>query len=138
MKELKQLLLEKGIKPTYQRIKILEYLKKYNTHPTVDMIFSALYNKVPTLSKTTVYNTLDVFNKSGLLDILTITGSEQRYDHNVMPHHHFLCKVCGSIIDIEIKCPYFEKWTPDEHRIEEVHGYFKGICKNCLKNEEGK
>ncbi|MBC8186551.1 transcriptional repressor [candidate division KSB1 bacterium] len=136
MKELKQLLLEKGIKPTYQRIKILEYLKKYNTHPTVDMIFTALYNKVPTLSKTTVYNTLDVFNKNGLLDVITITGSEQRYDHNVQPHHHFLCKECGAIIDIEVKCPYFNKWTSGEHKIEEVHGYFKGICKDCIKNEE--
>jgi Fe2+ or Zn2+ uptake regulation protein len=137
MKELKQLLLDKGIKPTYQRIKILEYLKKYNTHPTVEMIFTALYNKVPTLSKTTVYNTLDVFNKNGLLDILTITGSEQHYDHKVESHHHFLCKECGSIIDIEVKCPYFDTWTSGEHKIEEVHGYFKGICNNCLKNEAG-
>lgn len=138
MKELKQLLLERGIKPTYQRIKILEYLKKYNTHPTVDMIFTALYNKVPTLSKTTVYNTLDVFNKNGILDIITITGSEQRYDYNVQPHHHFLCKECASIIDIDVKCPYFSKWTTEEHKIEEVHGYFKGVCKDCLKNEEVK
>ena len=138
MIKLKQLLLEKGIKPTYQRIKILEYLQKNQMHPTVEMIFAALYDKVPTLSKTTVYNTLDVFNRKGLLDIITITGSEQRYDFNVESHHHFLCKKCGAIIDIEVSCPYLSKWATGEHKIEEVHGYFKGICKDCLKNEEGK
>jgi len=138
MKELKQLLLEKGIKPTYQRIKILEYLIKNHTHPTVDMIFTALYDKVPTLSKTTVYNTLDVFNKNGIIAILTITGSEHRYDHKMEPHHHFLCKECGAIIDIEVKCPYLSKWATGEHRIEEVHGYFKGVCKDCLQKEENK
>ena len=136
MKELKRLLLEKGIKPTYQRIKVLEYLNKNKNHPTVDMIYVALYKKVPTLSRTTVYNTLDAFSKNGLVNVLTITGSELRYDSVINPHHHFLCKVCGNIIDIDIECPNARKVEAEGgHRIDEVHGYFKGVCASCLKKQ---
>ena len=135
---LKQALIEREIKPTYQRIKILEYLEQNKNHATVDMIYAALCDKVPTLSKTTVYNTLDVFNKKGLVDVLTITGSESRYDYNTTPHHHFLCKQCGRIMDVNIICPYLEKMSMDGHKVEEVQSYFKGICKDCLKNAEEK
>ena len=135
MEEFKKILQEKDIKPTYQRIKVLEFLTQNMNHPTVDMIYEALYDKVPTLSKTTVYNTLDIFKKNGLIDILTITGSESRYEINTESHHHFLCKKCGCIINVEFKCPYLSDDKCGEHKIEEVHGYFKGICKNCLQEE---
>ena len=42
------------IKPSYQRIKIFEYLVEHKNHPTVDMIYKALVDEIPTLSKTTV------------------------------------------------------------------------------------
>jgi Fe2+ or Zn2+ uptake regulation protein len=102
----------------------------------VETIYSDLYKQVPTLSRTTVYNTLDVLNKHGLIGVLTITGSEQRYDFDLHAHHHFLCKKCGAIIDIEVECPYYAKMASGEHRIDEVHGYFKGICGNCLAKAE--
>lgn len=136
MEKLKNALIGRGIKPTYQRIKILEYLNKKKNHPTVDMIYAALYKKVPTLSRTTVYNTLDAFSKNGLVSVLTITGSELRYDIYTEPHHHFLCKECGRIIDMNIQCPYLEKAKTGEHKIEEIHGYFKGVCKDCLAKEK--
>ena len=50
-----------GIKPSIQRIKIFEYLLGHHTHPTVDDIFQSLSSEIPTLSKTTVYNTLNIF-----------------------------------------------------------------------------
>ncbi|MBN1347976.1 transcriptional repressor [candidate division KSB1 bacterium] len=134
MDKLKQMLVESGIKPTYQRIKVLEYFQQNNNHPTVDMIFAALYRKVPTLSRTTIYNALDVFKKHGLISVLTITGSELRYEYRTKSHHHFLCRICGNIIDMDVKCPFQEKKNSEGHQIEEIHGYFKGVCKECLKN----
>jgi len=132
MEKYKQILSERGIKPTYQRIKILEYLDKNHTHPTVDMIYAALYKKVPTLSKTTVYNTLDVLRQHGLVDLLTITESEVRYEYIVQPHHHFYCRQCGKIIDLDVTCIYQEEMCVEGHKIEAIHGYFKGICSECL------
>lgn len=136
MEKYKQILVDRGIKPTFQRIKILEYLDKNHSHPTVDMIYSALYKKVPTLSKTTVYNTLDIFREHELVDILTITESEIRYEYILHPHHHFFCKRCGKIIDLDVNCVYQDMMCVEGHKIEAIHGYFKGICSECLSKSE--
>lgn len=136
MEKYKQILVDRGIKPTFQRIKILEYLDKNHSHPTVDMIYSALYKKVPTLSKTTVYNTLDIFREHELVDILTITESEIRYEYILHPHHHFFCKRCGKIIDLDVNCVYQDTMCVEGHKIEAIHGYFKGICSECLSKSE--
>ena len=50
-------LVEKGIRPSVQRLAILDYLIKHPTHPNIEDVYKALENKVPTLSRTTVYNT---------------------------------------------------------------------------------
>ncbi len=136
METYKEILKDSGIKPTYQRIKILEYLDKNPIHPTVDMIYLALFKKVPTLSKTTVYNTLDVLRAHCLVNVLTISESELRYEYARQQHHHFMCKKCGAIFDVDVGCVYQETKNIDGHKIEEIQGYFKGICKKCL-NESG-
>ena len=141
IKILRTRLKEKGIKPTYQRLKILEYMSNnLKNHPTVEMVYEELLKDIPTLSLTTVYNTLNNFLEKGLVSGVTITGTEIRYDSNTKYHHHFLCKECGQIIDIGLKCPYAEgeKRRVAGHRIDEVHGYFKGICENCLKKHKKK
>ena len=89
--------------------------------------------RIPTISKTTVYNTVNLFLESGLIHAVTITGTKIRYDINSQNHHHFLCKKCGKIIDIDVECP-FAKGRVEEiygNKIEEIHGYFKGVCKEC-------
>jgi Fur family peroxide stress response transcriptional regulator len=107
--KLKSLLKEKGIKPTYQRLKILEYMSKnLNNHPTVEMVYDKLLQDIPTLSLTTVYNTLNNFLEKRLVYGVTITGTEVRYDFNTDYHHHFLCKKCGQIYDVDLKCAYAE------------------------------
>ncbi|OPX18299.1 hypothetical protein BXT86_01990 [candidate division WOR-3 bacterium 4484_100] len=137
LEKLKTELIARGLKPTFQRLKVLEYLKQNKTHPTAEIIYEHLSRKIPTMSITTIYNTLNIFLKKGLLSAITITGKEIRYDYNSSPHHHFLCTHCGRIIDINLTCPYTDgkKKVIAGHRIEEVHGYFKGICKDCLKKE---
>lgn len=139
MQRLNNILTKIDLKPTYQRIKVLEYLNKHmNSHPTVEMIYEALSTNIPAMSMTTIYNTLNAFLEKGLVSAVTITGTEIRYDFNTSPHHHFLCKKCGRIIDIDIKCPIAEKKQTHNHKVEEVHGYFKGLCKDCLKSEKNK
>jgi len=135
LKQLKTTLENKGIKPTYQRLKILKYIEANKTHPTVDMIYENIVKEIPTISKTTVYNTLDTFLQKGLVTSVIITGTEVRFDRTTVPHHHFLCEKCGKIVDLNIECQYFKKGYVSGHKIKELHGYFKGICKNCLKKK---
>jgi Fe2+ or Zn2+ uptake regulation protein len=128
-----KLLKDNTIKITPQRLEILKYLAEHHTHPTVDQIYSALKTKNPSLSKTTVYNSLETLKKHKLIQSITISGSETRYDIMQGLHHHFLCQCCGAIIDIEIACPNVNKIVQGGHHVEEVHGYFKGVCKDCIK-----
>ena len=132
------LLKDLNLKVTHQRLAILKYLDENNTHPTAEEIYSKLKQKNPSLSKTTVYNSLEILQKYGVIQSLTISGSEHRYDFKEEMHHHFLCRECGNIIDIHISCPNIEKVKQFGHEIEEVHGYFKGICKLCSDNRRKK
>jgi len=133
-----ELLKKNQIKITPQRLEILKYLDEHRTHPTVDKIYHELKINSPALSKTTVYNSVDVLKDHGLIQTINITGSEQRYDFKQEMHHHFLCKKCGEIIDIDVKCPNLQSMLECGHHVDEVHGYFKGTCKKCLKMEKNK
>lgn len=132
MEELQDKLEKKGIRPSYHRIKILKYLDQHRTHPTVDEIYESLLKELPTLSRTTVYNTLELLQKEGVISNLTISGSETRYDFIANAHSHFMCKKCGKIIDIEkVDCPCESNKFIKGNKIEETHLYFKGVCKKC-------
>lgn len=120
-----------GIKPSYQRMKVFEYLINKKNHPTVDMIYQALVKEIPTFSRTTVYNTLDIFIKKGLVIMITIDEKEARYDANTTVHGHFQCNSCGDIYDFETDFPSLDIPGLNKHKVEEYHIYFKGICSRC-------
>ncbi len=140
MEKYVKILKENDLKVTPQRIMILKYLDSHRTHPTADEIYLSLKKSIPSLSKTTVYNSVETLNEHGIIQSLTISGSELRYDFENKMHHHFLCTECGRIYDIDFKCPNIEKICQkirsEGHQIDEVYGYFRGICKKCLKKEE--
>ena len=132
-----ELLKEHSLKITPQRIQILKYLDTHHTHPTADEIYTKLKQDNPSLSKTTVYNALDTLKNHKIIQSITITGVESRYDFKDSMHHHFLCKKCGNIFDINIECPNIERTIEDGYQIDEVHGYFKGTCKKCKNTNRG-
>jgi Fe2+ or Zn2+ uptake regulation protein len=116
-------------------LEILKYLDENRIHPTVDDIYSDLKEKNPSLSKTTVYNSLETLIENHIIQKLNITETESRYEFDNKMHHHFLCKKCANIIDINIVCPNIGKILKNGRKVEEVHGYFIGICKNCIEKE---
>jgi len=120
-----------GIKPSYQRMKIMEYLLNNKNHPTVDNIHKDLIKVIPTLSKTTVYNTLNLFAKQNVVQIINIENNEVRYDGNVSFHGHFKCEKCGKIYDFNIKSNDLNFEQIEEFEIKHTDIYLKGICKKC-------
>ncbi|MDY0282859.1 MAG: Fur family transcriptional regulator [Salinivirgaceae bacterium] len=122
---------KKGIRPSYQRIKVLEYLHQLNAHPTADEVFQALVPEIPTLSKTTVYNTLHAFVDAGLVRVVNIDEIELRYDIMLSNHGHFKCEACGMIINFDIDIDSFPTNGLQEFQVNERNVYFTGLCPNC-------
>ena len=122
-------LLEHDIKPSMQRVAIMDYLMSHPIHPTVDTIYSALSPQMPTLSRMTVYNTLNLLVGHKAVRQLTIDEKQSRYDADLSPHAHFRCEVCGAIYDMPI-CGTVPAASPD-FEVKEVQLYYRGVCKQC-------
>ena len=122
---------EHEVKPSFQRLKIFDYLKEQQNHPTVDNIYQELVNEIPTLSKTTVYNTLKLFISKGIVQIINIEDNETRYDADTSIHGHFKCLNCSKIYDFSLENTNIN--IPDLVGFDEnqTHLYIKGICKIC-------
>ena len=84
----KELLKEYGISPSITRIEIYNYLDMNRNHPSVDSIYQKLSKKLPTLSKTTVYNVLKLFIEMDIVKELTIGTQECRYELLIKEHSH--------------------------------------------------
>ncbi len=122
-------LLEHGIKPSMQRVAIMDYLIANPVHPTVDTIFSALSPQMPTLSRMTVYNTLNLLLEHQAVRQLTIDEKQSRYDAELAPHAHFRCEVCGAIYDVPM--PLAAPCAFPDFEVSEMQIYYKGLCKEC-------
>lgn len=118
------------IKPSLQRVKIFEYLFQNHNHPTADTIYLALHPSIPTLSKTTVYNTMKIFVSKGVAVVVNIEDNEVRYDADTSVHGHFKCKGCGGLFDFRVG-KNLEIDGLDQFSIDEYHVYLKGYCKVC-------
>lgn len=122
-----------GIKPSVQRIAIMQYLLTHFTHPTVDDVFRGLTREIPTLSRTTVYNTLRLFSENGAAQMITIDEHRVCYDGNVSAHAHFYCKCCRRVIDVfEDVAHLLAMRDVSGNRVDDVQLYYKGICADCL------
>ncbi len=124
-----------SIKPSMQRTAVMEYLMQNKIHPTIDEIFTALSPIMPTLSKTTVYNTLDLFVEKGAVQVLTIDEKNARYDVDISKHAHFFCKSCGKVHDIfNLNSEIFSLPNSPLFTINSVEISYSGICNTCKGN----
>jgi Fe2+ or Zn2+ uptake regulation protein len=137
MKTAKEHLEKFGIRPSIQRVAVMDYLLKHRTHPTVDEIYSALAPQIPTLSRTTVYNTLHLLYKHGAIFVVVIDGITAHFDGFTHPHAHFLCTRCGKVFDVELESTEFVgRNTPRNAAvITDTQLYYKGICADCNKEQ---
>ncbi|MBP3679443.1 MAG: transcriptional repressor [Bacteroidaceae bacterium] len=131
-------LLSFNIKPSVQRMAIMDYLMTHRTHPSIDEIYLALCDEIPTLSKTTVYNTLKLFVENGAAQMLTIDEKNVCYDGDISIHAHFLCKNCGKIHDLPARLTELTSLGDKGFQVNEIHEYYKGICPACAQAPEEK
>jgi Fe2+ or Zn2+ uptake regulation protein len=134
--EFQKELMKKNIKLSYQRLKVLAYLIRNRCHPTVDQIFTDLHRDIPTLSRTTVYNTVRILADAALVRVITIEDNETRYDIDVNNHGHFKCESCGTIFNFNIDIDAFTSDDLKSFKICDKNVYFKGICPDCLSTDK--
>jgi len=127
-----------NIKYTNQRVEILNFLKDNFTHPTVEQVYKAVKKKLTRISKATVYQNLKFLAENGLVQEVNIKGIS-RFESNLEPHHHIICKNCGKIIDFESKelIDYSLKIAKKlkQMNIESASTNFFGICNKCNRSK---
>lgn len=99
-KDIIRLLEANDIKPTIHRVIILDYLIQTKEHPTAEMIFSKIKQEYPTISLATVYNTLELLEKSGLVRSVKFQHENCRYDFAEKNHIHLYISDKNEIIDL--------------------------------------
>jgi Fur family transcriptional regulator, iron response regulator len=94
------LLRTKGVQPTPQRLAVARFVLGTDSHPTADEVWAKARRECPTLSRATVYNTLNLLAEKGLLKGRVITEGVVVFDARVGRHHHFVDEATGRIHDI--------------------------------------
>lgn len=134
--ELQRRCTAQGVPMTAQRRAVMEVLAHRHDHPTVEQIHAAVEERVPGVSRATVYRNLEVLIRLGLVRSLAHPGSTARFDPNLEPHYHFICDACGSVHDL---APERVRGSAeldfvngeDGHTGHDVTVTVRGTCREC-------
>ncbi len=129
--QIAELLKERGLRPTQQRIAVYEFLQEHHTHPSAENVYDAVVQQNPTFSRTTVYNSLHALVEAGLVLELSFGTGENHYDGDVSLHGHFSCIRCGCIADFPLEESVVRSLQPARYTISTRHIHFSGFCPQC-------
>jgi Fur family peroxide stress response transcriptional regulator len=124
--EIRNKLIEKGLKVTPQRIAILEAIIKFNNHPTAENIIDYIRNNHPNIATATVYKVLDALVVNDLIKKVKTERDVMRYDAVMESHHHLYCSDSDRIEDLfdtelnEMIEKYFENKKIPDFKIEDI------------------
>lgn len=130
--------MERTTRYSRKREAILEAIRATDVHPSADWVYQLLKPQYPDLSLGTVYRNLSKFKEDGeVVGIGTVNGYE-RFDGNVVPHAHFICKSCAAVLDFHKLAPDadLDQAAQEQYGVEVDHHEltFHGTCPNCLGN----
>jgi len=98
--ELPALLRARGISPSAQRVAVAGYVLHTREHPSADTVWARVRAGFPMISRATVYNTLNLMVRKGLLRELVLAEGRVVFDPNLDRHHHFIDDKSGAIVDV--------------------------------------
>jgi Fur family peroxide stress response transcriptional regulator len=132
---------ESGLKLTHQRLEIFRILTNAEDHPSAEDVYERVKPKIPPISFDTVYRTLALFERCGVIARVNHLADRTRYDSNMTVHHHMVCTRCKKIRDFywpaldEMETPGTTKgWGSIEGKYLEL----RGICRDCLEDARKK
>lgn len=124
--QIKDKLVEKGLKVTPQRIAILEAIYTLNNHPTAEMILEYIKERYPGIATGTVYKVLDVLIRHRLINRVKTERDVMRYDGVLENHHHLFSAESEEIMDYKdadldrLLADYFKKKGIENFEIREI------------------
>lgn len=140
LRQFEALCRSKGLPLTVQRRTILEIVLERDDHPTADWIYDVAQERIPGVSRTTVYRVLDTLVDLGVARRVLQTGTAARFDGKTHRHHHLICSQCGGIADLD--APNLDRLPVPTENLEgfQVDDYtvqFSGTCADCRKMRQG-
>jgi Fur family peroxide stress response transcriptional regulator len=128
-----------GLKLTHQRLEILRELAIAKDHPSAEDVYKRVKPKIPPISFDTVYRTLALFERSGIIARVHHLDDKTRYDPNTSKHHHMVCIKCKKIQDFSwpaLDVMQIPEETEEWGEIEGEYLELRGICRECLSHEK--
>lgn len=127
-----------GVKVTPQRVAIYRELLSTGEHPSAEMIYKKIRDYYSNISLTTIYRTLETFEKLGIISVANVLHDAARYDANLDYHHHVVCIVCKKVEDF-----YDDslanlgplKKSKYNYKVLSYTVQINCICKNCQKKK---
>jgi len=89
-----------GIQPSAQRVAVADYVLATDAHPTAEQVWATVRARLPEISRATVYNTLNLLVRKGLLRQVQLEEGRIGFDPNLAPHHHFIDEATGLVHDV--------------------------------------
>lgn len=124
---------------TLQKGIVFDIFREMRNHPSAGMVYEAVHNKYPEISKATVYRLLADAAEDGDLLRLKLSGVDDRYDVTLNPHYHIVCRKCGHVADVKtnINMPRILGGTEgcESFLIEDCHMEFVGVCDKCRDSD---
>ncbi len=137
--QIMEVLRNNGYRATPQRISVARCVLTSREHPTAESIYNEVRRLHPTISMSTVYNTLHVLKELNLVQELEFNEIGVRFDPNTKPHFNLVCNRCGEIFDLDE--PLIEEAL---ERVERRVGFKRtgqrvdvyGFCRRCTRDLE--
>ncbi|MDF2538120.1 MAG: ferric uptake regulator, Fur family [Herbinix sp.] len=124
-----------AIKYSRQREAIKDYLMNTKQHPTADTVYLDIRKNYPNISLGTVYRNLNLLSEQGEILKINCRDGCDRFDGNPEPHYHFICKICGRVLDLEMEQIDHINVIAGAGFPGVIEGhvtYFYGTCSKCI------
>ncbi|MEA2582139.1 MAG: Fur family transcriptional regulator, peroxide stress response regulator [Thermomicrobiales bacterium] len=134
--EVKTAAIDRGYRQTAQRAMILAEVKAADGHLTAGEIFERVRRKDPKVGYGTIYRSLHLLARHGLIQELTFADQSSRYDGRAERHDHVLCTDCGLLVDVEVPIALIARHVAEERSgfaVTSHHTVFAGTCPACRR-----
>ena len=132
----------KHLKRTEERHKVLEAICAFKGHFDVNMILNQLQKSQFSVSRATIYNTLEILIDADVVIRHPLNGTMQQYELCCLStnHTHLVCTQCGSIRKISSKEQPIDPSAMRKNRFTPAYYclYIYGLCAKCRQQQKGK